>query len=235
MTAAFIAAAIAGARPAAADVPSYATSDATIRGTIAALGGKYALTLTDERGFTDSVTLGDGTVINPAGATLQAGEAVTVLGHTDGTTFDADEIDLQDADSTSLSTGTGDGGGGGAYPAYVIPYGAFGAFGSYNAFGTYNGLYGPFGFYNGLYGSYGVPYAPCCFGPSVFYYYALPPSNHPSHTTVTPHAGIPMSHPPIVRRAPTMPTLHSSAPVFHSTFSSGASSATRSSSGSTRR
>jgi hypothetical protein len=232
VTATFAVTAFAGPRPAVADPPSYATGDETIAGTISALSGKYDLVLQDQRGFNDSVTLHDGTVISPGGTTLQTGEAVSIVGHADGKTFDADEIDLQDADSngaTGVSTPAGDTGpipgsqyyygpyGGNAYPGYVIPYGS------------------P-GFFNGQGGLYGSPYGPCCYGASPgYFYYVFPAQSNPAQTSgthgstpVTSHSGVPISHPPVIRHAPTTP-------VSRSTFSGSYGGASRAPSGSSRR
>jgi hypothetical protein len=228
----FVAAVLLGPRAVLADLPSYATGDETIGGTIAALSGKYDLVLQDQRGFNDSVTLHDGTVIVPSGATLQTGDTVSIIGHADGKTFDADEIDLQDADSsetTGASTPSGDPGmipgsqyyygpyGGNAYPGYVIPYGS------------------P-GFFNGLGGLYGSPYGPCCYGASPGYFYYVyparsnPPKSGGTHgaTPVTSHNGVPISHPPVIRHAP-------STPVSHSSISGNYGGASHASSGSSRR
>jgi len=84
------------AAPAAAqptDVPSYATGEESVRGRIASFDGKYNLQLRDDRGFLDNVTLHDGTIINPTGLRLFSGQAVTILGHNNGKTFEANEID----------------------------------------------------------------------------------------------------------------------------------------------
>ena len=74
-------------------MPSYASGEEEIHGRISQIGGKYNLSIRDDRGFIDNVTLHDGTVINPRGLTLQAGQAVSVLGHAEGRTFVANEID----------------------------------------------------------------------------------------------------------------------------------------------
>jgi protein involved in polysaccharide export with SLBB domain len=89
--------ALAGAiAPAAAgaQVPSYAQNGGdTIRGTVASIDGKYDISVRDDRGFVDNVSLHDGTVINPTGLTLAPGETVTIEGRPAGATFVADEID----------------------------------------------------------------------------------------------------------------------------------------------
>jgi hypothetical protein len=77
-----------------AQVPSYARSGPdTISGTIASIDGKYAISVRDDRGYIDNVSLHDGTIINPTGLTLAPGELVTIEGRPAGNTFVADEID----------------------------------------------------------------------------------------------------------------------------------------------
>jgi hypothetical protein len=74
-------------------VPSYATGQETIHGTVSGFDGKYDLTVHDARGFDDHVQLHDGTVINPTGLKLANGMTVTIYGHNDGSHFTATEID----------------------------------------------------------------------------------------------------------------------------------------------
>jgi hypothetical protein len=74
-------------------LPSYASGEEEIHGRISQIGGKYQISVRDDRGFIDSVMLHDGTIINPTGLTLQSGQAVSILGHTDGKNFDANEVD----------------------------------------------------------------------------------------------------------------------------------------------
>jgi hypothetical protein len=98
ITAATLAGAIGllAAAPAAAQpVPSYAhgNSDETIHGTVAAINGPYNITVRDARGFIDTVTLHQGTIINPTGLSLAPGQTVTILGRNDGSAFAANEID----------------------------------------------------------------------------------------------------------------------------------------------
>ena len=78
---------------ASAQAPRPPAGDETIRGTIQSLPSHYTLLLHDVRGFVDNVTLRDDTVLNPDGLALNSGVAVTIIGHVDGHTFDADEID----------------------------------------------------------------------------------------------------------------------------------------------
>jgi hypothetical protein len=118
-------AACATAQPAAAqtqDLPAYAhAGDATIHGVVRSIDGKYNITVRDTKGYLDSVTLHDGTVINPTGLTLAPGQTVTIVGRADGNTFAADEID-----TPYVAYGY-------AYPVY--PY-AYPAWGYYPAFGV---------------------------------------------------------------------------------------------------
>jgi len=111
------------ALPAAAQpgVPSYAHAEESIRGTVSAFDGKYALTVRDQRGYVDRVLMHDGTVINPTGLQLRGGMAVTIYGRADGDQFIANEID------TPYHR---------AYPAYGYPPPYYGAY--------YNPYYGPY-------------------------------------------------------------------------------------------
>ena len=76
------------------NVPSYAKQDGdTIKGTISGFNGAYTVYVRDANGYLDNVSLHRGTIINPTGIPLQTGFSVTVVGHPDGATFVADEID----------------------------------------------------------------------------------------------------------------------------------------------
>jgi hypothetical protein len=74
-------------------MPSYATGEESVHGTVSGFDGKYDLTVRDQRGFTDNVQLHDGTVINPTGLRLASGMTVTIYGHADGSHFVANEVD----------------------------------------------------------------------------------------------------------------------------------------------
>jgi hypothetical protein len=100
----------AGAQP--AKFPSYASGEEVIRGRIASIDGKYHLQVRDDRGFVDSVTLHDGTVINPTGLRLSPGQSVTVMGHNTGKSFAANEIDTPYANY--------------GFPAYAYGYPPYG-------------------------------------------------------------------------------------------------------------
>jgi hypothetical protein len=91
-------------------LPSYATKGGeTIKGRISSFNGAYTMYVRDDRGFTDNVTLHQGTIINPTGIRLQPGFAVTIYGRPSGSTFIADQID------TPYRTVY-------AYPYYGYPY-----------------------------------------------------------------------------------------------------------------
>ena len=185
--------------------PSYATgAPETIHGTIATITGKYTLTLSDDRGFTDRVTMHDGTVIAPTGITLVTGQEVTIVGHTDGNAFDADEIDTDGAEPDASRPGAGYYTGpydAGLYAPYVIPLGGGGyyygnGFGGYGGFGPYGGFgqYGGFGPYGG-YGAFGG-----------YYYsnpgYVPPPGSPGSNLTPISRHPTPVGHAPIGRPRP---------------------------------
>jgi hypothetical protein len=73
--------------------PSYAIKHETIHGRVAGFDGHYSLTVRDDRGYLDRITLREGTVINPTGLRLATGMQVTVVGENAGNTFVAFEID----------------------------------------------------------------------------------------------------------------------------------------------
>jgi hypothetical protein len=78
-------------------VPSYgrpASADETIHGRITAMQGPYAIVVLDDRGFLDTVSLRQGTIINPRGLRLAVGMDVTIVGYNAGTSFAAVEIDV---------------------------------------------------------------------------------------------------------------------------------------------
>jgi hypothetical protein len=85
------------ALPAAARADSYSyvmrSGDQTLHGVITSIDGKYGLTVRDDRAGTDSVMLHRGTVIDPTGLQLRPGMQVTIAGHPDAGTFEANKID----------------------------------------------------------------------------------------------------------------------------------------------
>jgi hypothetical protein len=76
-------------------VPSYASGGASqqIQGTVSAINDTWNISVTDTNGYTDSIALHQGTIINPTGLTLEPGMNVTIDGYPDGSNFDAMEID----------------------------------------------------------------------------------------------------------------------------------------------
>ncbi|HEX3369226.1 MAG TPA: hypothetical protein VHS56_06590 [Candidatus Cybelea sp.] len=166
--------------------PSYGTPVAnqqSIRGTLTGFDGSYVVYLHDDRGYSDHVTMHQGTVINPTGQKLTEGMRVTVYGYANGSTFDAYRIDV-------AGSSYGDNGGGGGYYAngggdygygngygygggYGYPYGVgislgFGwgwpgpwGWGYGYPYGGYYGGYGGYYPYGGYYGGYPYRYG-CC-------------------------------------------------------------------------
>jgi hypothetical protein len=65
----------------------------TLNAVISSFEGKYGLIVREIGGSLDRVTLHKGTIINPTGFSLKTGVLVTIVGHADGATFDADRID----------------------------------------------------------------------------------------------------------------------------------------------
>jgi hypothetical protein len=119
MAAALITPALASAQ----DVPAYAAgSDQQIQGTIDSINGTWNVTVSDANGYTDSVELHQGTVINPTGLTLEPGMNVTIDGYPDGSNFDAVEIDTpyqyQGPPPTAVYYGPGS-----WYPGYAYGWG----------------------------------------------------------------------------------------------------------------
>jgi hypothetical protein len=114
--------------------PTYANRP-SIKGTITSFDGQWVVYMHDEKGYTDHITLHQGTVINPTGIKLLEGMKITVYGYADGPTFRADVINV-------------------AYSPYSPYYGADGnpapAYGYGYGYGGYPYGYG--------YGGYGYPY-----------------------------------------------------------------------------
>jgi hypothetical protein len=78
-----------------ADTSTYAalSGEQTIHGMINSIDGKYGLTVRDDHVGLEGVTMHRGTIIDPIGLQLKPGMQVTITGHADGRTFDANEID----------------------------------------------------------------------------------------------------------------------------------------------
>lgn len=77
------------------ELPSYAVGDTNqqIQGTISSINDTWNITVADANGYSDSIELHQGTIINPTGLTLEPGMSVTIDGYADGSNFDAMEID----------------------------------------------------------------------------------------------------------------------------------------------
>jgi hypothetical protein len=113
--------------------PPYGNQNA-IKGTISGFDGQWIVYMHDEKGYTDHVTLHQGTIINPTGIKLIEGMRVTIYGYAQGSTFEANRVDV-------------------AYSPYSPYYGANGE----PAYGYGDNGYGYGGGYGGGYG-YGSPY-----------------------------------------------------------------------------
>jgi hypothetical protein len=139
-----------GPLAASAQTPSYAnpvtSGTDTIRGTIASVNGKYNISVRDERGFIDNVTLHDGTIINPTGLTLAPGQTVSIDGTANGPTLIANQIDTPYAYYGYPYYG---------YPYYGYPGPVFGVgfrFGGFHGGGFHGGSFHGGGFHGGFHG-----------------------------------------------------------------------------------
>ena len=114
---------------------NYGPSSSEISGTVSSFGG-YNMTLNGGQ----SVSLHQGTVINPTGTSIQPGMNVVVIGYQSGNTFNANEVDVN---------GSGNGG----YYNNGYPNGYNGYPNGYNngqyPNGYYNNGYPNGGYYNG--------------------------------------------------------------------------------------
>ena len=98
--------------------PSYANQQ-KITGTISGFDGQWIVYMHDQKGYTDHVTLHQGTIINPTGIKLLEGMKVTVYGYADGPTFQADRIDVAYSPYSPYYGSDGN-------PAYGYGYGGYG-------------------------------------------------------------------------------------------------------------
>jgi hypothetical protein len=123
-----------GQQPSYAQPPNYGYQQ-SVKGTISGFDGQWIVYVHDDKGYTDHVTLHQGTIINPTGIKLLEGMRVTVYGSPQGSTFGADRIDV-------------------AYSPYSPYYGSNGepayGYGDNNGYG-----YGGYGY---GYGYGGYPY-----------------------------------------------------------------------------
>lgn len=100
----------------------YGNQDETITGRVIGINDTWHITVADDRGFTDTVELHQGTIINPTGLTLAQGMNVTIEGYGNGPVFEANEIDTPYTYEGPLPTQIyyGDGW---WYPGYPYGYG----------------------------------------------------------------------------------------------------------------
>ena len=131
-----LAAALAPGLASAQDKPSYASADEdTVHGRIVSVDDQYHLSVRDNKGYVDHITLHQGTIINPTGLTLHAGMTVTVLGVNSGSTLAANEIDTPYDYAPAYAYGYPPYYG--AYPYYpsvALGFGFGGRFGGYGRF-----------------------------------------------------------------------------------------------------
>jgi hypothetical protein len=73
--------------------PPYGNQE-TIKGTLSGFDGQWIVYMRDDRGYTDHVTLHQGTIINPTGIKLLEGMKVTMYGYANGSTFEANRVDV---------------------------------------------------------------------------------------------------------------------------------------------
>jgi CubicO group peptidase (beta-lactamase class C family) len=100
--------------------PSYSSDEDVVRGRIISFDGGYNLSVRDDRGFIDRVTLHPGTIINPTGLRLAPGMSVTVRGVNRGAALDANQIDTPYTTYGVVPVYPY------AYPAYAYTYPAYG-------------------------------------------------------------------------------------------------------------
>ncbi len=132
--------------------PSYAYRNA-IKGVVNGFDGQWVLYMRDEKGYNDHISLRQGTIINPTGIRLIEGMSVAVFGHADGSTYQADRIDVVQSPYSPYY-----GYGGNPYGYGGSPYG-----GGYYAYG---GAY-PYGYGYPGYGYPGYGYGWPWFGAGV--------------------------------------------------------------------
>lgn len=123
--------------------PAYGQQNA-IKGTISGFDGQWIVYMHDDKGYTDHITLHQGTTINPTGIKLLEGMRVTIYGNADGPTYQANRVDVAYSPYSPYYGSNGN-------PAYDYGYG--GGYG--DGGGYYPGGYG-YGGYG--YGGYGYPY-----------------------------------------------------------------------------
>lgn len=123
------------AQPSYAQPPSYAVKMDTIHGRIVSFDGRFALTVRDDRGYVDNVTLHEGTVINPRGLRLAPGMSVTVVGRLGGASLLAYEIDTRYHEDSGYY----------GPASYAPPYGYYApGYPAYPVYYPYECCYGPY-------------------------------------------------------------------------------------------
>jgi hypothetical protein len=178
-------------------VPSYAqpSNEQTITGRISAINGTYSISVRDDNGYTDSVRLHQGTIINPTGLKLAAGMSVTITGYNAGSYFEANQINTPytyggpPAPRAYYGAGWGYPYAYGYGPTYGLYFGAGFVYGGYYPYRPYYYPYPTPYWYRGpyYYRPYAVPYYHASIRASSSYRYAGHPYaahayvSHPHH------------------------------------------------------
>lgn len=117
----------------------------SVKGTVSGFDGQWIVYMHDDKGYTDHITLHQGTIINPTGIKLLEGMRVTIYGYAQGSTFEANRIDVAYSPYSQYYGANGE-------PAY-----GYGDNGGYGYGGGYGGGYGysPYG-YGGAYPYFGL-------------------------------------------------------------------------------
>ncbi|MBV9718126.1 MAG: hypothetical protein JOZ77_02320 [Candidatus Eremiobacteraeota bacterium] len=111
--------------------PTYGNQPA-IKGTLSGFDGQWTVYMRDDKGYTDHITLHQGTIINPTGIKLLEGMRATVYGYADGPTFQANRVDVAYSPYSPYYGGDGNPAYGYGDPGYG--YGGYGGYG-YGGYG----------------------------------------------------------------------------------------------------
>ena len=124
--------------------PPYGHQD-KITGTVSGFDGQWIVYMHDDRGYTDHISLHQGTIINPTGIKLLEGMKITIYGYANGSTFDANRVDVAYSPYSPYYGSNGN---------PVPPNGGYG-YGDAGGYGSGGYGYGDGGYGYGGYGGYG--------------------------------------------------------------------------------
>ncbi len=127
--------------------PTYARQNG-ISGTITGFDGQWIVYMHDDKGYTDHITLHQGTIINPTGIKLLEGMRVTVYGYADGPTFQANAINVASSPYSPYYGANGN-------PAYGYGDSGYGDSG-YGGYGYGGYGYGGYPYYGGGWPYFGL-------------------------------------------------------------------------------